>query len=78
VSEDTQFSLRRADLEIPVVRGKPCIDDPLDFKGSLADVELSRRFLAAIPGIAFDDDRESGPIGWHVGTIVDLMSPSQA
>jgi hypothetical protein len=60
VSEDTQFSLRRADLEIPVVGSEPCVDDSLDHKGSLADVKLSRRFLATVTGIAFDNDRESG------------------
>ena len=67
MSENTQFSLRRANLEIPVVGSEPCIDYPLDLKGSLADVELPRRFLATVTGIAFDDDRESGQIGWHFG-----------
>ena len=71
MSEDTQFSIRRANLEIPVIGGEPCIDDPLDHKGPLADVKLSRRFLATVTGMAFDDDRERGQIG-HLGTIVDL------
>ena len=67
MSEDTQFSIRRANLEIPVIGGEPCIDDPLDLKSSLADVELSRRFLATVTGVAFDYDRESGQIGSHFG-----------
>jgi len=69
VSEDTQFSLRRANLEIPVVGGEPCIDDPLDRKSSLADVELPRRFLATVTSVAFDYDREGGRIGWHLGPL---------
>jgi len=74
VSEDTHFSRRRANLEIPVVGGEPCIDDPLDLKSSLADVELTWRFLATVTGVAFDYDRESGQIGWHLGTIVGFDS----
>ena len=65
MSQDTQFSLRRANFEIPVVGGEPCIDNPLDLKSSLADVELTRRFLATVTGVAFDDDRESGQVGRH-------------
>jgi hypothetical protein len=56
MSQDVDVAVVSPDLEVPMIRSEPAIENLLDDDAPVVDEEIARRLLPAMPGVTIHRD----------------------